>query len=111
MICNVTVVECDNDPLVPVMVTVVVPRESALEPVNVRVAVPLPPDETVIVVELKVSATPLTEVAERVMVPLNPFKLVTVIVVEVDPSLVIVRLEGEALMLKSGGEGAVTVNA
>jgi hypothetical protein len=93
------------------MVTVNVPRESELEPVKVRVAVPLPPEETVIVVELKVSVTPFTEVAERVMVPLNPFKLVTVIVVDVDPSLDIVRLEGEALMLKSGDGGAVTVNA
>lgn len=111
MICSVTVVECDNDPLVPVIVTVVVPRESALEPVKVRVAVPLPPDDTVIVVELKVSVTPFTEVAERVMVPLNPFRLVTVIVVEVDPSLDIERLDGEALMLKSGDAGAVTVNA
>ena len=102
---------CDSDPLVPVMVTVTVPRESPLEPVKVRVAEPLAPPDTVIVVELNVSVTPFTEVAERVTVPLNPFRLVTVIVVEVDPSLDIERLEGEALMLKSGGAGAVTVSA
>lgn len=111
MICSVTVVECDNDPFVPVMVTVNVPRESALVPVKVRVAVPLPPDDTVIVLELKVSVTPVTELGERVMVPLNPFRLVTVMVVDVDPSLDIERLDGEALVLKSGDGGAVTVSA
>ena len=99
-------------PLTRDTVTVeVVPRESVLEPVKVRVAVPVPPDATVIVVELKLSVTPFTDVAERVMVPLNPFRLVTEIVVEVDPSLDIVRLDGEALMLKSGVAGVVTVNA
>ena len=63
------------------------------------------------VVELKVSVTPVTGEAESEAVPLNPFRLVAVIVTDPDPVLCIVRLDGEALMLKSGEAGAVTVNA
>ena len=63
------------------------------------------------VVELKVSVTPVTEVAESETVPLNPPWLETVIVTKPDPVRWIVRLDGEALMLKSGAAGAVTVNA
>ena len=106
---SVTVVECVSVPLVPVMVTVNVPRLSPDEPVKVSTEVPDPPEDTVIEAGLKLAVTPVGGFAESVTVPLNPFRLVTVIVVETDPSLCIVTLAGEALMLKSGGGGAVTV--
>jgi len=63
------------------------------------------------VVELKVSVTPVTGVADSETVPLNPSRLETMIVTDPDPDRCIVRLDGEALMLKSGAAGAVTVNA
>lgn len=85
--------------------------ESALVPWKVRVALPLWPDANVIVVGLNVSVTPVTEVAESETAPANPFRLATVIVTCPEPSLDIVRLWGDAEMLKSGGGGAVTVNA
>ena len=108
---SVTVVVCVIEPLVPVTVTTNVPRESPLDPWNVKVAVPVPPDVTVMLVGLKVSATPVTDVADNETVPANPFRLVTVIVTEPDPVRCMVRLEGDAEMLKSGGAGAVTVRA
>jgi len=64
-----------------------------------------------IVVELKVSVTPVTGVANSKTVPLNPLRLETVIVTDPDPVRCIVRLDGEALTLKSGAAGAVTINA
>ena len=94
----------------PVTVTVKVPRESPLVPWNVNVALALPFAGTFTGFVLNVSVTPLTLVAERETDPLNPLMLVSVIVTDPDPVLCIVRLEGEALMLKSGGAGAVTVN-
>ena len=95
----------------PVIVTVKNPLLSPLDPWKVRVAVPDPPADNVIVAGLNASVTPETELAERVIVPANPLRLVTVIVVEVEPSLDIETLVGEALMLKSPAAGAVTVNA
>lgn len=108
---SVTVVVWVIDPLVPVIVTVNVPLESPLEPVKVRVEMPLPPDVTAIALGLKLSPTPVTAVADRDTVPANPLRLVTVMVVDVEPSLDIRTLKGEALMLKSGAAGAVTVKA
>ena len=88
-------------PLVPVIVTVKNPLLSLLVPWKVSVAVPDPPAVRVIVVGLNVSVTPVTGLAERVIVPLNPFRLVTVMVVDVEPVLDIETLVGEAPMLKS----------
>src|SRR5262245_10655324 len=100
---SVIVVECVSEPLVPVMVTVNVPRLSPVVPWNVRVEVPDPVTEG----GLKVSVTPFTGEADSETVPVNPFRAVTVTVTDPDPVLWIVRLVGEALMLKSGGGGAV----
>jgi hypothetical protein len=109
VIVSVTVAVWLIDPLVPVMLTVKVPRESALVPWNVSVEVVDPPADTVTGLELKVSVTPATGSAERDTVPANPFKLVTVMVTDPDPVRCIVRLVGEALMLKSGAAGGFTV--
>jgi hypothetical protein len=74
--------------------------------VKVRVEVPLP----VTVVGLKVAVTPAGRVpVDSETVPVKPFSAVMVIVVEPDPVRCIVRLEGDALMLKSGVAGPVTV--
>ena len=86
-----------------------VPRESLVDPWKVKVALALPFAGTLTVVGLKVSVTPVTGVAENETVPVNPFRLVTVIVTDPDAVRCIVRLVGEALMLKSPGGGAVTV--
>jgi hypothetical protein len=109
VMCSDTVVEWVRLPLVPVMVMVKVPVPAPL-PLNVSVEVPVPPDETVTLAGLNVALTPEGSVpVESVMVPLKPLSEVIVIVVVVAPFLDIDRLEGEALMLKSGDAGAVTV--
>jgi len=82
-----------------------VPLPASL-PVNVNVELPLPD----IVEELNVAVTPVGSApVDKVTVPLNPLSDVIVTVVEVEPNLDILRLEGEALMLKSGTGGVVTV--
>ena len=87
------------------MVMVNVPL-GALLPVKVSVEVPLP----VTLVGLKLALTPDGSVpVESETVPVKPFSAVIVTVVEVEPDRVIVRLEGVALMLKSGCGGVVTV--
>jgi hypothetical protein len=59
---------------------------------------------------LKVAVTPAgSEPVDSDIVPLNPFSDVMVMVVEPEPVLCIVRLEGDALMLKSPVTGPVTV--
>ena len=93
------------------IVTVNVPCESLLVPWNVSVALTLPFAGTVTEEALKVSVTPVTGVADNETVPLNPATLEIVIVTDPDPVRCIVRLEGEALMVKSGVAGAVTVSA
>lgn len=106
MICSVTVVEWCRLPLVPVMVMVNVPV-CALFPWKVRVEVPLPPD---MLVGLNVAVTPDGSVpTESVTVPLNPLSDVIVMVVLTELLLCIVRLVGDALMLKSPVPPAVTV--
>ncbi len=105
MIVRVIVVEWDSDPLVPVMVTVNIPRLSPELPWNVSVEVPDPVTEA----GLKVSVTPVTDDADSETVPVNPFSAVILTVTDPDPVRWIVRLVGETLMLKSGGGGAVTV--
>ena len=98
-------------PLVPVMVMVNVPvAVPPPRPVNVSVDVPVPPDDTVTLAGLKLALTPDgSALFESEAVPLNPLSEVMVIVVVAEPNLDIVRLEGDALMLKSAAAGAVTV--
>jgi hypothetical protein len=86
-------------PLVPVTVTVNVPVGVwPPPPVKVKVEVPLPAT----LAGLKVAETPEgSEPVENETVPLKPPDGVTVMVVDAEPDLVIVRLVGEALMLKS----------
>jgi hypothetical protein len=67
-------------------------------PVNVRVEVPLP----VTLAGLKLAVTPDGSApVDRETVPLKPLSAVMVIVVEVELVLTNVRLEGDALKLKS----------
>lgn len=98
-------------PLVPVMVMVNVPVCVPLPPpVNVSVDAPVPPDDTVTLAGLNVALTPLGSVlVESETVPLKPLSEVMVIVVVAEPLLDIVRLEGDALVLKSPVARAVTV--
>jgi hypothetical protein len=59
---------------------------------------------------LNVAVTPGgSEPVDSETVPLKPFSAVMVMVVEPEPVLWSVRLEGDALMLKSPDTGAVTV--
>jgi hypothetical protein len=67
-------------------------------PVKVRVEVPLP----VTLAGLKLAVTPDGSApVDSETVPLKPLSDVMVTVVDADPNLFIVRLEGDALMLKS----------
>ena len=108
---SVIVVECVRPPLTPVTVTVKVPVGVCPPlPVNVRVDVPVPPDATVTPVGLKLALTPVGSVpVESETVPLKPFNDVIVMVVDVELVLGMVKLEGDALMLKSPVTGALTV--
>lgn len=110
VICSVIVVEWVRPPLTPVIVTVKVPVGVLPPlPVNVRVDVPVPPDATVTLAGLKLALTPVGVVVESETVPVKLFNDVIVTVVDVEPDLDIVRLEGDALMLKSPVAGGVTV--
>jgi hypothetical protein len=71
-------------------------------PVKVNVDVPLPPEATATLVGLKLAVTPDGSApVDSETVPLKPLSDVMVTVVDADPNLFIVRLEGDALMLKS----------
>ena len=104
-------VEWVRPPLVPVTVTVNVPVAVPPPwPLKVNVDVPLPPEATVTLVGLKLAVSPAGSApVDSETVPLKPLSDVMVIVVDADPNLFIVRLEGNALMLKSPVTGAVTV--
>lgn len=65
--------------------------------------------EPVTVVGLTVAARPEDEVTVRETVPENPLTAVTVIVDEADEPDAIVRLDGFAVIVKSGVVPAVTV--
>jgi len=105
VIVSVIVVECVRLPLVPVMVMVNVPLEAPLL-VKVRVEVPLPAT----LVGLKLAETPEGNVpVDSETVPVKPFSDVIVTVVDPDPVLCMVKLEGDALMPKSPVTGPVTV--
>ena len=108
VIVSVIVVEWVRLPLVPVTVTVNVPVAVWPPlPVRVRVEVPLP----VTLAGLKLAVTPDGRApVDSETVPLKPPDVVMVMVVDAEPDLVIVRLEGDALMLKSPPvPGVVTV--
>jgi len=108
VIVSVIVVEWARLPLVPVMVTVKVPVAVWPPlPVKVRVEVPLPAT----LAGLKLAETPAgSGPVDSETVPLKPFRDVMVTVVDVELVLTSVRLEGDALMLKSPPvPGAVTV--
>lgn len=92
---TVTVVECDRDPLVPVTCIVNVPVE--LVP-TVSVAVP----EPVMLVGLMIAPIPGDGLTEKETSPLNPLIDVTVMVEVPEEPLTRARLEGFALMAKSG---------
>jgi hypothetical protein len=111
VIVRVIVVEWVRLPLVPVTVMVKVPVAVCPPlPVNVSVDVPVPPDDTVTLDGLKLALTPDGRaLVDSETVPLNPLSDVIVIVVAADPLLGIVRLGGDALMLKSPVLGALTV--
>jgi hypothetical protein len=85
-------------PLVPVTEMLNVPLDAPLL-VKVRVEVPLP----VTLPGLKLAVTPEGKLpVDSETTPLKPFNDVMVTVVDPEPVRCIVRLEGEALMLKSG---------
>jgi hypothetical protein len=92
-------------PLVPVTVMLKVPLDW---PLLLKVRVEVPPPVTL--VGLKVAVTPAGSApCESETVPVKPFNDVMVMVVDPEPVRCIVRLEGDALMLKSPDTGAVTV--
>src|SRR5207302_9373892 len=96
---TVTVVECESDPLVPVTCTVNVPVE--LVP-TASVAVP----EPVTLVGLIVAPIPGDVVTVNETSPEKPLNAVTVMVEVPEDPWTIARLDGLALMEKSG-EGAL----
>jgi hypothetical protein len=108
VILSVTVVVWVRLPLVPVMVMVNVPvAVPPPAPVKVSVDVPDPP---VTLAGLKLALTPDgSALVDSETVPLNPLSGVIVTVVVAEPLLDIVRLVGDALMLKSPVPGALTV--
>ena len=95
----------------PVTVMVKVPVVAVVEAENVRVDVPVPPEASVTVAGLKVAVVPVGGVdLDNVTVPANPFVDVNVIVDVAELPWRTVTELGEALMVKSDGAGAVTVN-
>lgn len=72
--------------------------------------VPVPPDDTVTEDGLKVALTPEGGLAESETVLLKPFKLPMVIVAVAEPLFDMLRLDCDAVMLKSGGGGGETVS-
>jgi len=108
VILSVTVVVWVRLPLIPVIVMVNVPvGVPPPAPVNVSVDVPDPP---VTLAGLKLALTPDgNALVDSETVPVNPPVEVIVMVVVAEPLLDIVRLEGDALMLKSPVPGALTV--
>ena len=108
VIVSVIVVEWVRLPLVPVTVMVNVPV-AVWPPLPVKVSVEVPLPDTL--PGLKLAETPDGSApVDSETVPVKPFNAVTVMVVDVELVLTSVRLEGDALMLKSPPDpGAVTV--
>ena len=78
---TVKVMECEREPLVPVMVMVYPPIGVLCVALTLSVEVPCPPDVRAIEELLNDVLGPDVgeTTAERLMVPVNPFRLVTVI--------------------------------
>ena len=78
---TVKVMECESEPLVPVMVMVYPPIGVLCVALTLSVEVPCPPDVRAIEELLNDVLGPDVgeTTAERLMVPVNPFRLVTVI--------------------------------
>jgi len=77
---------------------------------TVSVVVPVPPDDKVTLVALRVVVGPDGDMEDvRVIVPVNPLMLLKVMVDAAEDPAWIVRLTGLAIMVKSGGGGALTV--
>lgn len=93
-------------------VMVNVPVVAVVDAVNVRVDVPVPPEANVTVAGLKLAVVPLGGAEfDSIIVPLKLFNEVSVTVVVPEEPWLTVTEVGETLRLKSGGAGAVTVNA
>ena len=92
-----TVIDLVIPPPVPV---ITFPKLPQLDPVTVRLADPVPPGVSVIVLVLSDAGGPPPEM-DRLIVPENPLRLVRVIVVLPVLSLTIVRLAGVARIEKS----------
>ena len=98
MTLTVNAIECESEPVVPVMVIVYPPIGVLCSALTLRVDVPWPPD-------VRVTDEPLSDVfgpdvgetvADRLMVPVNPFRLVTVI--RLVPDVPRGRLRDDGLM-------------
>jgi len=101
------VVECDTVPLVPVIVSVNVPRCEFRATVTLRTDEPEPATLAGANDDVPFLGTPLTLSATE---PVKPLSEPTVTVYVVDPPRPIVCEAGAAEMLKSGGAGVVTVS-
>jgi hypothetical protein len=77
---------------------------------TVSVVVPVPPDDSVTLVALRVVVGPDGDMEDvRLIVPVNPLMLVKVMVDAAEEPAWIVRLAGLAAIVKSGGGGTLTV--
>ena len=99
------VVECCRLPLVPVIVSVRVPRVALLEGCTVSVEFPEPVIEDRLKLVLTRDPCPLTL---KLTVPANPFTLAMVTVYEPEVPRVTVSDDGDAEIVKSGLGAAFT---
>lgn len=98
-------IECVREPLVAVIVIVKVPGTAFAATLSVSV------DVVVVGLGLKLAVTPEGKPdALRVTEPVNPFSGVIVMVDVPEAPRLMVRVEGLAERLKSGGGGLVTVS-
>lgn len=112
-IVNEAVVECFRLLLVPVTFTLNVPVGPPANEVKVRVADPVPPEESVTLVGLMLQPGQLGHVrfgeVPRLTVPLNPFTLVKAMLDVAEEPCCTFCVDGDADIEKSGDGGAVTV--
>lgn len=104
-----TVTGWDSVPLVPTTCAVYDPLGVDVVVDTVSVVVPVPPDERVTLVALRVVVGPDGDMEDvRVIVPVKPLILVRVIEDAAEEPAWIVRLTGLTAMVKSGGGGGLT---
>lgn len=102
--------EWDSVPLVPTTCAVYDPLGVDVVVDTVSVVVPVPPDDRVTLVALRVVVGPDGDMEDvRVIVPAKLLILVKVIAEDAEEPAWIVRLTGLAVMVKSGGGGGRTV--